>query len=132
MNIDFSASFEFGDARALNLFLLDHATIHEQTATALTARFGGSYTTAGLLSPLVEGDWARLMQEKQGKPSLPLIDWLQIHYQIHNTTYQQLAGSATNAPDISIADFSKPGSFYDWMLTHQEMHDFEQLILGLS
>jgi hypothetical protein len=132
MNIDFSASFAFGNEQALRSFLLDHAVVHEQTAAALTQRYGGGYSTAGLLSNMAEDAWVEQMRLRRGRPAKALVDWLQIHYYVHNITYQRIGGTGTNAPDISEADFTKPALFYDWMLTHQSMHDFEQQALGLK
>jgi hypothetical protein len=132
VNLDLSSTFNFGDDRGLRTFLLDHRFVHEQTSNALALKLGGSYSTVALDSALSEEAWVELMRRRQGPVPQALQDWLELHAQIHNQTYELLSGQGTVAPDLSVVDFGKPLEFYDWMYVHSQMHDFEQSSLGLT
>lgn len=132
MNLDIASSIDFGDSDGLLHFFNDHRFVHEEESIALTAKYGGVFSTFGLFSSLAEDAWINLMRTRQGPPPQALIDWLQVHAFIHDQTYAALAGSGTTAPDLSVVDFSKEDQFYDWMYVHQQMHDYEQQTLGLS
>jgi hypothetical protein len=132
MNLDLSSSFIFGDVVGLQTFFLDHRVVHEATASAVTTKYKVSASTLGLSSEAAQEAWARLMAEREGPIPDALHDWLLFHAQIHNQTFALIGGTGFVAPDISIADFSQPGHFYDWMSVHQQMHDYEQQQLGLS
>lgn len=132
MNLDLSSSFNYGDDSGLRTFLLDHRMVHEQTAAALSQKYGGSFSTFGLASSIAEEAWIEVMRNKRGPNPQSLQDWLRVHAFIHDITYQTLAGTGTVAPDLSVVDFGSQEQFYDWMYVHQTMHDFEQQTLGLS
>lgn len=132
MNLDLQSSMAFGDASGLRTYMLDHQMVHEQTANALSLKFGGSFSAFGVSSVIAEDAWIEVMQNRKGPMPQALLDWLQIHAVIHDQTYQLLGGTGTVAPDLSVADFSQPQQFYDWIYVHQQMHDYEQQTLGLS
>jgi len=132
MNLGLAAITDFGDVDGLRHFFNDHRFVHEQEAAALSARYGGSFSTFGLFSSLAEDAWVDLMRARRGPVPQALRDWLQVHAQIHTQIYGIIAGNASQAPDLSVADFSKPDQFYDWMYVHLEVHDYEQSFLGLS
>jgi len=131
MNLDLSSTFQFGDARALSFFMFDHRFVHEQTAAALSAKTGQSISTFGVSSPAAEAEWAYAMEtgERGGQA---LADWLHFHADIHNSTYQFINGTGTFPPDLSQADFTRPQTFYDWIYVHQQIHDYEQAVLGIT
>lgn len=133
MNIDLAAQTQFKDAQGLRNFLLVHQFVHDQTATALNARFSVPVSSFGISSIFAEDAWLSVMTEGKGA-IMPdsLKDWLKIHADIHTQSYTLLGQSPTTAPDLSVADFSQAQGFDDWMFVHQQMHDFEYSQLGLS
>ena len=132
MNLDAASNFSFGDRAALQQFFMAHRFVHEQEATALTAKYRVPQSTFGVSSSAAEEAWASAMrdQDAEAAKSPALTDWLQLHATIHNQTYFLLTGS--DAPDLSTVDFSDPGQFYQWMYAHQTMHDYEQSTLQLT
>lgn len=137
MNIDLAANTGFNDRQGLQNFFLVHRFVHDQTASALTARFGIPVTTFGVSGQAALDAWLEAMQkgargEKTGKVPAALQDWLNLHADMHNQSYTLLGQSPTVAPDLSEVDFSSPEEFYDWMQSHQAMHDFEYQELGLT
>jgi len=132
MNLDIASTFVFGDTASLRQFMLDHNTVHLQTSGALTKKFGGAYSTVGLIDAQAEDAWAEVMEREEGPMPDSLNGWLELHNLMHNQTYQLLNGVGATAPDLSLVDFSKPEQFYIWMFVHQQMHDYEQQTLGLS
>jgi len=133
MNIDVYSQIVFGDTQALKVFFLAHRFAHDQESKALSDRYGGAFSTFGMSSPVAEETWAQMMQEEPPRPTPPpLADWLLFHAAIHNTTFQTIQSIGVVAPDISVADFSSPTQFYDWLLVHQLMHDYERQALGLT
>ena len=133
MRLDLSSTFDFGDAVGLRCFLLDHGFAHIQTSQALTAKYGGTYTTFGVQrAAAAEDNWVEMMATRRGPPDQAMIDWLALHAYIHQETYQTIGGNGTVAPDLSVVDFSSPIQFYDWMYAHQQMHDYEQGALGIT
>jgi hypothetical protein len=132
MNLDVASVFPFGDTASLRSFMLDHNTVHLATANALTAKYGGVYSTFGLMDQLAEDAWATAMEMPDTPVSPALQGWLELHNLMHAQTYQRISGVGVTAPDLSLVDFSKPDQFYLWMLVHQEMHDYEQQTLGLQ
>ena len=136
MNIDISAQAEFNDSDGIRSFLLVHRFVHDETAAALTAKFGLPVSSFGLDSQVAEDAWVHSMREGAQRRKLQqpasLQDWLNIHAYIHNQTYTLLAGQGTVAPDLSLVDFSDAEQYYDWMEVHQAMHDYEYQQLGLT
>ncbi len=132
MNLDISSTFGFGNVEALRVFWLDHIMAHNQEADALSATFGGSFSTGGLDSQIALDAWERLMTERPGTIPESMRLWLAWHAVIHNQSYAALASTGTVAPDLSQVDFGQPLQFYDWMYVHQQMHDFEQQQLGIT
>lgn len=136
MNIDLAASTAWNDAEGLKSFLLTHRFVHEQTATALTAKYAVPASSFGLGSEAAEAAWIQIMRlgaqgEKEPVPTA-LQDWLKNHADLHTSAYALLGQSPTVAPDLSLADFSTAQGFGDWMFVHQNMHDFEYQQLGLT
>jgi hypothetical protein len=137
MNIDLAATTGFNDAQGLQNFMLAHRFVHLETSNALTAKFGVPVSTFGIDSQVAENAWIDLMKnaaagQKSRQVPPALRDWLNIHAQIHTSTYSLLGQSPTVAPDLSIVDFSDAEQFYDWMFVHMEMHQFEYASLGLT
>lgn len=133
MNLDLSSTFNFGDSDALRHFMLDHRFVHEAESVAFRAKFGAQQSTFGLGGAQALDEWIELMQGEHGhgRPPPALDDWLKIHAFMHIQAYTLLGQSPTFAPDLSVVDFSVPQQFYDWMYSHQQMHDWEQSQLGL-
>lgn len=131
MNIDLSSTFNHGDKDAMRHFFLDHYMVHIQTSQALQARFGGSFSTTGLMDALAEDALVQLMGGPGQQTPAVLFNWLILHNIVHQVTEQRIVTLNLNAPDLSIVDFSQADQFYDWMFVHQELHDFEQQALGL-
>ena len=134
MNLDVISQINFGDAKALRDFFLAHRFVHDQTASALTAKFKLPVSSFGVTDELAERAWIDSMDpNRRGAPtSASLQAWLNIHNTIHVNTYSLLGQSVNDAPDLSQVDFSRQDQFYDWLYTHQTMHDFEQVSLGLT
>jgi hypothetical protein len=132
--IDLSATTSFADESGINNFFLVHRFIHDQTATALTQRFGVSASSFGVFDTSAQAEWIDLMKKKEPgtRPPQALAVWLKVHSDIHIATYGLLGQTPTTAPDLSIVDFGSEEQYYDWMYVHQQMHDFEQASLGLS
>lgn len=132
MNLEVASVFVYGDTGALRQFMLDHNTVHQQTSTALTKKYGGVFSTIGLMDQLAEDAWAEIMERGKGPTPSALEGWLELHNLMHTQTYQQINGVGATAPDLALIDFSKPEQFAVWMLAHQELHDYEQSVLGIT
>jgi hypothetical protein len=131
MNLDLASTLNFGDTDGLQHFFLDHRTVHDQTALALSQRLGRVYSTVGVFDVLAEDSWLALMRQETQAPSRQLLDWLILHSVIHQNTLLALTGETTDI-DLSQVDFAQPDQFYDWMFVHQQVHDYEQAQLGLT
>ena len=135
MNLDIFSQIEFGDGHGVRAFMLAHSLIHDEEAVAIAAQFGVSQSTFAMRNGSAEDAWVARMAERGEKGQIPfaLQDWLEWHADIHNQTYQIIGGNAgVQAPDLSQVDFGNAEQFYDWMQSHQQMHDFEQQSLGLT
>lgn len=134
MNLDINTQFTFGDAEGLRNFMLAHRFVHRQTADALTAQFSVAASSFGLTSAPAEEAWVSLMRDKEASDEarVALADWLKFHADMHTQAYTLLSRTTTAAPDLSNVDFASEEQFYEWMLAHQEMHEFEQSSLGLT
>jgi len=134
MNIDLASTTGFGDAIGMRNFFLVHQFVHASEANALSAKFNIPVTTFGLSDQQAEEQWIKLMANNDPKAATPtaLTNWLQSHAQLHTNTYDLLGQGANAAPDLSVVNFAVAEEFYDWMIAHQEMHDFEQQQLGIS
>lgn len=137
MNIDIFAATPYNDAQGLKSFFLAHRFIHDAEAGAISAKFNIPFSTFGVSSSAAEAAWESVMQqgargERVHEMPASLRDWLQLHAQIHTSSYTLIGGQGTVAPDLSVADFSQAQGFDDWMFVHQSMHDFEQQQLGIT
>jgi hypothetical protein len=132
MNIDLDSQMRYGDTEGLRNFLLHHQQIHSQIQTAIFARTGALLPSL-LPSSAAEDAWIAVMRSTvSGQPAPSphaLIDWLQFHSDLHNQEYSALGQG--QAPDLSVADFSKPDQFEDWMYAHQQLHDQLATFLGI-
>jgi hypothetical protein len=133
MNMDLASTINFGDIPGLRNFWIVHSFVHLAEATAFTQKYHVPFSSALIDSASAEDAWTKLAQsQKPGQPCPPVLrDWLQNHAQNHINAYTLLGQSPTDAPDLSQVDFSSPDQFYDWLYTHQQMHDFEQTSLGI-
>lgn len=133
MNIDLDSQMRYGDEQGLHNFMLFHQQVHDQIQKAIFLRTGALLPSFILLSPAAEEAWIATMRATLSggtqEPKRALIDWLQFHSDLHNQEYSALGQG--QAPDLSVADFSKPDQFTDWMYAHQQLHDQLSSFLGI-
>jgi hypothetical protein len=134
MNIDLDSQLPFGDGPGLRAFMLTHRFVHSQIAVYVLAQYGIQLSDFGLLNEIAVHQWEELM--RQGRTSsVPqaLQDWLNLHNTLHNQEFEAFSGeNLVGLPDLSSVNFSSQEQFYDWMTTHQELHDYEQSVLGFT
>lgn len=130
--LDLVSTIQYGDASALRTFFNSHNIVHQLYASKIV--------TASVAVPLFDvsdqgalDDFVGLMERSQGEEeavqSDRLNNWLNMHMELHRG---EMAAIALGDPvDIASVDFRKPQQFYDWLLTHQQMHDQEDAALGL-
>lgn len=130
MNIDFVSQMAFGDTQALKDFALVHRFVHSANCAAIQ-RKGLGATPAALVDATPAMDaWAALMRHDENVDAQPLVDWLQLHGNLHQAEYDAIG--AGEAPDLTSVDFRSPEQFYDWMAAHQAIHDQVGQILGVT
>jgi hypothetical protein len=133
-NIDIVSNMPFNDASGVAQFMLAHYQNHNQIGAALLAQYKQGTSTFGLQSPAAEQAWVDLMRAhqrgEQRQTPQPLADWLHLHATLHNAEYTIILPSLTQTYELEDVDFSDPEQFYDWLQGHQQIHDFEQGLLG--
>lgn len=131
--LDLVSTMQYGDATALRTFFNTHNIVHQLYASHIV--------TASVAVPLFDvsdqgalDDFVQLMERVQGEQDEAvqgdrINNWLNMHMELHRGEMASL--SLGDPVDIASVDFRKPQQFYDWLLTHQQMHDQEDAALGL-
>lgn len=130
--LDLVSTMQYGDANALRTFFNTHNIVHQLYASKIV--------TASVAVPLFDvsdqgalDDFVRMMalvqREEEAAQGDRINNWLGMHMELHRG---EMASLGLGDPvDISSVDFRKPTQFYDWLLTHQQMHDAQDAALGL-
>jgi len=128
-DITLLSQMDYGDAAALRDFMLTHATLHSQYASAIVAQSGVETPNYGLIATDAQDSW--IAQMNDGAPAREaLLTWLQVHSDLHTAEFQALA--LGTIPDIQTVDFRSQDAFYQWLDTHQQMHDITSYALGVQ
>jgi hypothetical protein len=135
MNIDLDSQIQYGDTEGLRQFFLTHRFVHAQTALAISQQFSIALPSIGLASGAAEDAWSELMTARingeSRQPTQPLLDWLNLHAQLHQHEYSAVSPSLI-APDLSTVNFNNEEQFNEWMQAHQQMHDAVSQSLGIN
>ena len=123
MNINLVSGMPFGDEQALLDFAFVHRLVHRAVGSALQAAGKGATPNATIDSDAAMRVWGALMRGDDVTPAQarPLVDWLQLHANLHQAEYDVLALGPV--PDLSVVDFRDERQFYDWMFAHNIIHD---------
>ena len=111
MNLGPSADIPFEDHNGFLDFLGRNEVAHSGYAQALAAR---GYEVS---APQPLGD-------PRETP-----DWLNDHYQRH---IDECSSLNIAVPDLSSVDLKQKDQYLDWMLLHAELHDLQNLALGIT
>lgn len=130
MQIDLVSAMPFGDGPSLQDFAFVHRLSHNQIDSAIQAKSLGALPNATLDSRAAMEVWTALMRHEDVGNPRPLLDWLQLHANLH--TAEWLVLGLGQVPDLSIVDFSNEQEFYDWMGAHAYIHDTENQALGIT
>lgn len=130
--LDLVSTIQYGDASALRTFFNSHNIVHQLYAAHIVTPAIAvplfDVSDQGALDELVDM-MDSVQAERETVQGDQINNWLNMHMDLHRG---EMAALALGDPlDIASVDFRKPQQFYDWLLTHQQMHDQEDAALGL-
>lgn len=130
--LDVVSTMQYGDAAAMRSFFNSHNIVHQLYAskivTASVAVPLFDVSDQGALEDLTDM-MERVQREEEAVQGDRINNWLNMHMDLHRG--EMAALSLGDPLDISAVDFRNTQQFYDWLLTHQQMHDQEDAALGL-
>lgn len=129
MNIDLQSQIEFGDVDGLRDFFLVHRFVHEAYGVTIAAKGGPATPTAAVGSDVGLDAWSVAMLGEVEQQGPGLVDWLQLHQELHQAEYSALGFGLL--PDLRDVDMTNEQQFYDWMYGHQQIHDLVGGALGI-
>lgn len=124
VNIQLQSQMFYGDADALRDFFFVHRLVHIGIDAAVSRAGLGSLPNATLDSERALAAWVSVMRKDQQADEggqYALLDWLQLHANLHQAEYSALGLGV--GPDLGVVDFSQESEFYDWMYSHAAAHD---------
>lgn len=112
MNLSPWTDIPFKDDDAFLDFQMAHALAHIKIAQVMYG-LGSTYSVYPLMeTPKSDADWKLNHQSE------------------HESIYFDLG--LTGVPDLSTVDFNDEGEFNDWMLLHQQVHQFINSTLNIT
>jgi len=129
MGFDIDSQTFYGDADGLRNFFLTHSIAHRLYAIAAVGRFNTSLPSLNLYDTSALDSWIQCMHDG-ANVTQALRAWLEAHNNLHQSELQLVNQSGLY--DFSVLNPQSEEQFYDWMQTHQAIHDYEAIAFGVQ